>query len=487
MYSALYLENMHFLVMNVRAGVRVVVCCLALFCVVSFLFYSRGLHWTYARQVTGQLQQLVIAHSSATAPLKTELVATTESARCTSPSSTSDAPRKPGGFVLAFRFWEQQTQAMKTVVQLQCLANRIGMRTVEPFLYKSFLGFPFPGLSTEADFLHLGDLIDVDLWNKETTSKFGLFPLSTWSEFLNISPRNLIVVCMRYRNPPRVKIPEPGFDYKTGCPNACYQRFNDSLTVLSKYGQFRVVHKACVNFVDYAGAVSEKSFIDNILGKYDYRDVTVLLNEFRGFFGLYRSQILSTCAIDFFKPQMTIFPSVRIMNDARKYAAGVFNSEPYIAVLVRVERVVLHLEHNLTVCVNALQSLLPTLSNQLNTKRYFLAMDVGKFGSKGAKTYNLTGYGHVLLDAVYGGSVSLEEWESQFELYTSKVEEAYVANLQRAIAARAHCLVMFGAGGFQGQARDFYEKQHPHPEDRCVHKICHEHRDTAAPIHVHMS
>jgi hypothetical protein len=45
---------------------------------------------------------------------------------------------------------------------------------------------------------------------------------------------------------------------------------------------------------------------------------------------------------------------------------------------------------------------------------------------------------------------------------------------------------MFGAGGFQAQARDFYEKQHPQRKDRCIHKICHEHKN-AAPIHVQLS
>lgn len=458
--------------MNFRScakWIKVALCCLTFFCT-GFLV-SKRVQWENASQEARQLAPV-------TAPVTLRVAEMSK-------GCTQEERKPPGGFVVALRYWEQQTQAMKSLLQLQCLATHLGMRTVEPFLYKSFLGFPFADLSTE-DFLHLGDLIDIDVWNKEATTKFNLYPLSTWSEFLQVSPRNIIVVCIKYHNPPHITVPEPGFDYRTGCPDECYRKLNDSLEVLNNYGYFRIVRKVCVNFINYGGAVSESSLFDDILGKYEYREVTVLMNEFRGFFGLYRMQVRSSCGVDFFKPNMTTVPSVAIMNDARKYVADVFNGDPYIAILVRIERVVLHLEHSLTECSNALESLLRALSEQCNTKHYFLAMDVGKFGSSGSVVHNLTSYGNVVLNAVYGDSVTFKDWESLFELHTSKAESAYVANLQRAIAAGSQCLVMFGAGGFQAQARDFYEKQHPQRKDRCIHKICHEHKN-AAPIHVQLS
>lgn len=398
-------------------------------------------------------------------------------------ATTSTEVRKPpGGFMLAFRFWEQQTQAMKSLLQLQCLATHFGMQTVEPFLYKSFLGFPWPNLTNHL--LHLGDLVDINVWNEGATKQFNLFPLAPWSEFLHSAPRKVIIVCVRYHNRPRITLPDPGFDYRMGCPEACYLKLNASLSVLNRYGRFKVVRVACANFVDYGGAVSEHSLIDNILGKYDHRKVTVLMNEFRGFFGLFRMPVLSNCGIELYKPNFTVLPSVAIMDDAARYIAEVFNGEPFVAVLVRIERVVLHMEHDITECSNTLKSLLVSLSKEHGTNHYFLAMDVGKFGSSGSITHNLTLYGNVVLKAVFGGSVTFNEWESLFETHTSKLEAAYVANLQRAIAAQSHCLVMFGGGGFQGQARDFYEQQHPYPRGRCIHKLCHEHKGLVKPTHV---
>lgn len=446
--------------MNVNARwIKLAVGCLVVFCLGSLLFGQSRFREEDVKRLSAAKSQLLTlgldGHGCAT---------------------TSTEVRKPlGGYILAFRFWEQQTQAMKSLLQLQCLATHFGMQTVEPFLYKSFLGFPFPNL-TEAELLHFGDLVDISVWNEGATKQFNLYPLAPWSEFLRSAPRKVIVVCMRYRNRPHITLPEPGFDYRMGCPQACYLKFNDSLAVLNRYGHFKVVRAACANFVDYAGAVSERSLIENVLGKYDHREVTVLMNEFRGFFGLFRTPVLSNCGIDLYKPSFTITPSVAIMDNAARYIAEVFNGEPFIAVLVRIERVVLHLEHDITECSNVLKSLLASLSKEHGINHYFLAMDVGKFGSSGSITHNLTSYGNVVLEAVFGGLMSFNKWESLFETHTSKTEAAYVANLQRAIAARSHCLVMFGAGGFQGQARDFYERYHPDHRDRCIRKLCHEYK-----------
>ena len=455
--------------MSVRSFSKYLVFCLALLCLVSFVFYTKRFHWYCSPRAAQELVPVQISP------------AVVVNAACSSP-----VVRRPaGGLVVAFRFWEQQTQAMKSLVQLQCLASRMGLRVVEPFLYGSLLGLQPEALNGEG-YPHLSELVDVDVWNRETTSKFGLFPLVKWSEFIRYSPRQLILLCIKYRNPPHIRIPAPGFSYTAGCPAACFDKFNKSVTALAQYGRFIVVRRACVNFLDFAGVVGESSFIGEILANFDYRKVTVLINEFRGFFGLYRAQIVSSCAVDFFKPNLTIAPSVKIMGDARKYVGEVIKDKPFVAILARLERVVLHLGHNLTQCSLTLKSVLKDLSHEHGTDEYFLAMDVGKFGSNGATVHNLTGHGAVVLDAVYGGDLSFKEWEASFEAHTSRMEGAYVANLQRAIASQATCLVMFGAGGFQGQARDLYERHHLDRGKRCVHKICHDHKGTA-PLHVRLT
>ncbi|CAI8017818.1 hypothetical protein GBAR_LOCUS10757, partial [Geodia barretti] len=195
---------------------KYLVFCLALLCLVSFVFYTKRFHWYCSPRAAQELVPVQISP------------AVVVNAACSSP-----VVRRPaGGLVVAFRFWEQQTQAMKSLVQLQCLASRMGLRVVEPFLYGSLLGLQPEALNGEG-YPHLSELVDVDVWNRETTSKFGLFPLVKWSEF--------------------IRIPAPGFSYTAGCPAACFDKFNKSVTALAQYGRFIVVRRACVNFLDYAG------------------------------------------------------------------------------------------------------------------------------------------------------------------------------------------------------------------------------------------
>ena len=98
-----------------------------------------------------------------------------------------------------------------------------------------------------------------------------------------------------------------------------------------------------------------------------------------------------------------------------------------------------------------------------------------EFGSSGTRLHNLTSHGDIVLSAVYGSTLSFSQWERMFERYASELEGVHVANLQRAIAARARCLVLFGGGGFQAQAKHFYQAHHADPKQWCVHRVCTDH------------
>ena len=382
---------------------------------------------------------------------------------------------KQKGYIVSFHFYEQQTQALHNFFQFQCMADKFGMKIVEPFLLNSMFAFPFKQFpeNPPVNHLKLSDLIDLDIWNQYTTTKYGYLPVSDWNTFLREAPRRIIVSCIRYRKPPKIKIPKPGFNFRYGCTKKCFNKFNDSLNYLSQFG-FKLVRKSCSNFVDYAGSVSVDIFKQNILGNYDPNNVTVFINEFRGLFGLYRLPLRSYCGIDYDRVgNMSIFPSSQILNDAQKYSTKVFKGKPYISIIARVERVALHLHHNVEKCAQEVQDILLRLMSTTGTKEAFLSMDVGKFGSRGALAENLRPKGEILFRSIYGhDGWMFEEWEESFVNITSSENPAFVANLQRTIAARGECLIMFGGGGFQAQARNLYEKFHPDKSKRCVYKVC---------------
>lgn len=376
------------------------------------------------------------------------------------------------GYLIALKYYEQQTQATKNFLQMQCLASNYSMQVVEPFISKSQLTFSLSQGQKEQMPLRLGDLIDMGLWNQQAVGRYGYPPVASWEDFLANAPRNVVLVCVKCRDPPRIKIPKPGSNFRLGCSDDCFDKFNSTLSFLSEY-HFRLVRKACANFVAYAGSVTSEDFLRNILLESRYRreDVTVILSEFRGFFGLYRMQILSPCGLIThadIKRNLQIMPSQRLVQEARKYSEMNFGKRPYISVLVRVEKIVLHSLLNITKCADEVVSVL----ERFDVQEYFLAMDVGRYGSSGSILHDLQPHGEQLFRRVYGDRWTFEQWEESFTRASSSNNPAYVANLQRTLAAMGRCLLMVGAGGFQAQARNLYEKYHPEASSRCVYKIC---------------
>lgn len=383
------------------------------------------------------------------------------------------------GYLLALRYYEQQTQATKNFLQMQCLANSYNMQVVEPFLSDSQFSFPFSLLAQprtgEERVLRLGDIIDMVLWNQQTVGRYGYPRVASWEQFLKNAPRDVVLVCVRCRDPPHIKVPKPGANFRLDCSDACFDKFRDALRFLRTHG-FRFVRKACANFVAYAGSVTSDDFLDNILEKrYQSEDITVILSEFRGFFGLYRMQILSPCGLIThadMKVNMKVMPSQLLVEEAGKYVEMNFDSQPYIAILVRVEKIVLHSLLNISKCASETVSKLEELKGRFGVKEHFLAMDVGQFGSSGSAVYNLQPQGEHFFRQVYGDQWTFHQWEQSFVASASSSNPAYVANLQRTLAAMGRCLLMVGAGGFQAQARNLYEKYHPNTSSRCVYKIC---------------
>lgn len=379
-------------------------------------------------------------------------------------------------YIFSFKYYEQQTQATKNFFGLQCLASTFGMKVVEPFVYRSSISFPFQELARGSELLRFGDLMDMDLWNQQTTETYHFPPVAKWEEFLNEAPRDVVIVCIKYRNPPKIRIPIPGHDYRLGCKDACFEAFNTSLEFLKGH-RFRLTKKVCVNFVDYAGSVTPGTFLKDILGNgenggNERNGVTVLFNEFRGFFGLYRAQILSPCGIISGIKNISVLPSQRLVREASYYSTKYLGSRPYASILVRVERIVLHNHRNISECGEEVLSILQALIKDRHIEDYFLGMDVGKFGSSGSVLNNLQPQGETIFNQIYRDKWSFRDWENSFTQTSSNINPAYIANLQRTIAAKGACMLMVGDGGFQGQARQLYSKYHPDPRSWCVYKVC---------------
>lgn len=397
--------------------------------------------------------------------------------RSVNASSRSNASEKELGYFLALKYYEQQTQATRNFFQMQCLASSYGMRVVEPFLHNSQIAVPLEQMAQGYKPLPFGDLINMTLWNEQTTmGRLGYRTVSTWQEFLQRAPREVVLLCMKYRNPPQIHIPVPGYDFRRGCSDGCFKNLNSAIGFLESHG-FHTIKQACVNFADYAGSVADESFEEQIFGtSVKKKPVTVVANEFRGFFGLYRMQLLSPCGIlsSLRAMNVSVMPSKRLVEDSTKYVTRNFNDRPYVSILARVERIVLHSFLNLSSCAEEVAQLLEKFRRDHNLQDHFLAMDIGKYGSRGAAVHqNLQAEGKKLFQTIFSDRWTFSDWEDSFALASSADNPAYIANLQRTVAAKGACLIMLGGGGFQAQARSLYERYHPGPPDSwCVYKVC---------------
>ena len=385
--------------------------------------------------------------------------------------------RHKGGYMLSLRYYEQQTQATRNLLQMQCLAHSVGMRIVEPFVIKSMFVIPLYDHSmmekhSQKSLLTFGDVVDTQVWNTEAFEKFGYTSIASWEEFLRNAPRKIVVSCIRQRSPPKVLLPITGYDFHQGCPGTCFNVFDNSMNYLRQFG-FRLVRKSCFNFVDFGGSILEDKFFENALGDYSPNEVTLLMNEFRGFFGFYRLPINSECGIVHFRTNnISILPSPRVLTDSQKYSTDVFRGRPYVAVVARIERVVLHRKKNMSKCSQEVVQILESINSSRGVSSTFLAMDIGRFGSQGSIRNNLQPYGEALFNSIYGNKWSFGEWEESFENSSSSNNPAYVANLQRTIAASGSCLILVGGGGFQSQAKNLYVRLHPDPSLWCIYLIC---------------
>ena len=356
--------------------------------------------------------------------------------------TTSQQPKR--GYLTSLKYYEQQTQATKNILQFQCLADSYGMKIVEPFVHQSFFSLPFSEMiSSEKIPMKFGDIINLQSWNEQTRIKYEYVNMATWDEFLQDAPKDVVVVCVRYRDPHHLPVPNPGQGYTTGCKEGCYNAFSSSLTYLAKY-QFRLVKKVCANFVDSATSVEESNFKKHILGRLKQDGVTVLLNEFRGFFGLYRMPVVSTCGVRHRRMNISIFPSHRLVNEVHRYVHMNFMDRPFFSVLVRMERIVQHTRVNKTRCIQEVLVTLQRLRYERKLRDNVLGMDVGRFGSRGSSVHNINHLGKEFFRIVNLTNQSFEDWENSFSNFLGSINPAYIANFQRTLATRSECLILVG-------------------------------------------
>ena len=403
-----------------------------------------------------------------------------------------DGMKNSKGYIIPYRIYEQQTSAARNLWGLQLWAKSVDMKVVEPFINKH--GMSFEDLVNDtnnmADQTKFSELYDRNFWNSHTTER-GCAPIVDWEEFLHGAPRKTILVLPHIFKSHKIKNTVVEIIDKSskiiGSRNCGEAYFSESAMKFFKDLGFHYVREVCIKF-SVNNALTKEKFAQHIFDEYEPSGVTVIFALWQGV----RNTRINLSGVSLSAGEtirVGLMPSKSIIKESDNYVQQfVPAGSKYFGVMVRVERALrFYMKSHgfdktmkyLTQCANGLAKLRQFKDH--SEWKHTLAIDMGKFGSKGLLTGCLQSKGYCGIDklfglffnSVFGDSWSIKDYEDSFTKYISTDNPAYVAQVQRTIAARADCIVMVGGkSNFQSAAISFYRNFHPNVSERCIIYHC---------------
>ena len=393
------------------------------------------------------------------------------------------------GYIIPYRIYEQQTSAARNLWGLQLWAKSVDMKVVEPFIGEHGMSFEdlVNGTAKPTKF---SELYDRDFWNSHTAER-GCAPIVDWEEFLDNAPRKTILVLPHvfYSHKAKNTVVET-IDKSSkiiGSRSCGVAYFSELAMKFFKDLGFHYVREVCIKF-SVNDALTMEKFAQHIFDEHEPSRVTVIFALWQG---VRNTRInlrgVSLSADDTIK--VGLMPSKSVMKESDNYVQQfVPAGSKYFGVMVRVERALrFYIKSHgfgktmkyLTQCAKGLAKLQQFKDH--NEWKHTLAIDMGKFGSKGLLKGCLQVKGYCGIDklfglfftSVFGDSWSIKEYEDSFTKYISTDNPAYIAQVQRTIAARADCIVMVGGkSNFQSAAISFYKNFHPNVSEQCIIYHC---------------
>jgi len=399
------------------------------------------------------------------------------------PSSTvshSESPHTSNtGYIMSTVYSGWTGGGTGALLQLQCYVkmNALPMQVVEPAVENS----KFHAVLNEGK-LRFSDLFDIGQYNRLLKQEMKYAPLTPWDDFVQNAPRNTIFVKLyvtSQRKPPQV-------EWQRGPRTAnCNSPIQLTFLQIKGFCVVRIVSLFYSTSVPFTG----EELRQNILGRWKPDEVTVVLDRWTYYFYIPTSKKSQNnpCKGSEWTGRKVLYPSERLLKDIRQYEKLFQNPQTSIAVLMHAERLITSLgkESESMIMKTAdlhlkeLVSVVKELKAKFPNGTAFGAVDIGRFGSLTvpkafsgyAKKYksNLLESIQNTLTEVYDNKWTFSEWEDSFLQANGGIADTgYVAAIQRGVASRAKCLVLFGGGRFQFVALNEYIHNHPDKSDQCI-------------------
>ena len=357
----------------------------------------------------------------------------------------SSMQRRNLKFYIAFRYFEQLTQATNNLIALTALASYSGHQVVVPFVNNSkFLGYKMSSDDTQTLALYY----NLSAFNN-TLRSHGYSTLVSWETFQSVC-RDKLDLLIRFsygeeasRRQQTTEI--QGFQTRFG--------FNISKTVRVDSGMLRSVE----SFLDKVVKGSKCIGIQEWRGNKDV--------PYRAFFPLPINihSSLSTSDVAFFNAKL-----LEIVDDFINKTLG----SNYISHHIRTEKILKRSNGNFTTLVNCIKKQASLIKNirarHPNYHKLFVAVDFTAFGSRSKWAREARREASLLLkhlNELFDNMVFLQP-----HFYNIK-DIGAVAIVEKAVLVSGKHLFLTGGGSFEYTIRALFVKRSPFNDDK-VHGVC---------------
>lgn len=400
-------------------------------------------------------------------------------------------PRQlPSGYLVNLKYGGQQASAEHALVLQQCWLGALNLtiRIVEPFLRQTvYQGYPPSKI--DGPILVFSDLHDLDHYNDVSQSR-GFAQVATWRDFIENGPRNAIFV----------NFVSSYAKYSM----TCISEMNSCCSLLPKQEgmEFLFNNEFCiVKIVDlhaWTHNLSDHNLIKALFTPWKPEEVTLIFSHW---IQANSAHYLPACFNVFRRPAMRDLqlPSKQLLEEAEAYHKMFLKGNVTLSVMIRVERVIeqsvegghaaIAKENKTTrkaYIDKCFETLFETVDLLGNKGKPFVTTDIGRFSSNSwRRLISELNYSNTEAEYVFTMTRRAVEklvneqftnWENTFvnSTYNTKHwrSSAYIAVLQRTIASRSDCLLLFGGGNFQEVALSAYLRNHPNKSTQCVHIVC---------------
>ena len=404
------------------------------------------------------------------------------------PPNLSPKSKGQTGYVVPLGYGGHQVRGATGIASLQCLIKSfdLPMHIVEPLVSASqFLGLP------KGKWVRFTEIFDINLFNKLTQVEDRFAQLVTWDDFLQNAPRNVIFLKLNASTQSLAKVEWEAQEQQIDTNHRDCKHIA-TLNYLQDRG-------FCVVKVVNSAYQHNHPFIADDLYKVIFsnwrpEEVTLIINAWTPNYLVPNPKLKNPllCRKTYDQKSHQIFlPSKQILGAVQKYEDMFLKPSTSIAVMVRSEHFLLSLGYlqtnktmlnqTITATLNKLVAITRKLQAKFPHGKVVVTADIGKYGSYtwsntmsrlGNRDRELTSF--VLnavkgtVTALYDNSWTFEEWEESFGTATGGIEDqSYISVLQKSIAGRARCLILFGGGGFELIALNEYLRNHPIPSEQC--------------------